>query len=121
MTNKKRSDAFVAGFFPELKQTIETALKECGETEIVRQFEALERSHRVDALELFSRSSDRLSRQTHIRQLVGKSRERPNISALARQFGVARRTIIRDLQELIRRGQLKPEVYPEWENPSDID
>jgi len=104
-----------------LKQTIETALKECGETEIVRQFEALERSHRVDALELFSRSSDRLSRQTHIRQLVGKSRERPNISALARQFGVARRTIIRDLQELIRRGQLKPEVYPEWENPSDID
>src|SRR5438876_3027767 len=45
-----------------LKQTIETALKECGETEIVRQFEPLERSHRVDALELFSRSSDRLSR-----------------------------------------------------------
>jgi DNA-binding NtrC family response regulator len=101
-----------------LKQTIETALKECGENEIVRQFEALERSHRVDALELFSRSSDRLSRQTHIRQLVVKSRERPNISALARQFGVARRTIIRDLQELIRRGQIKPEVYPEWENPT---
>jgi DeoR/GlpR family transcriptional regulator of sugar metabolism len=36
---------------------------------------------------------------------------------LARQFGVARRTIIRDLQELIRRGQVKAEVYPEWENP----
>jgi hypothetical protein len=30
---------------------------------------------------------------------------------------VARRTIIRDLQEMIRRGQLKAEVYPEWENP----
>ena len=104
-----------------LKQTVETALKECGESEIVRQFEALERSHRVDALELFSRSSDRLSRQNHIRQLVAKSRERPNLSALARQFGVARRTVIRDLQELIRRGQLKPEVYPEWENPSPED
>ena len=102
-----------------LKQTVETALKERGETEVVRHFEALERSHRVDALDLFSRSSDRLSRQNHIRQLVAKSRERPNISALARQFGVARRTIIRDLQELIRRGQLKPEVYPEWENPSE--
>jgi len=50
---------------------------------------------------------------------VKKSKERPNISALARQFGVARRTIIRDLQELIRRGQLKPEVYPEWENPPE--
>jgi DNA-binding NtrC family response regulator len=104
-----------------LKQTVETALKECGENEIVRQFEALERSHRVDALDLFSRSSDRLSRQNHIRAMVSKSRERPNISALAREFGVARRTIIRDLQELIRRGQLKPEVYPEWENPSEED
>ena len=29
---------------------------------------------------------------------------------------IARRTIIRDLQELIRRGQLKPEVYPEWDD-----
>lgn len=101
----------------ELKQTVATALKECGETEVVRQFEALERSKRVDAQELFSRSTDRLSRQNRMRESIGKSKERPNISALAREFGVARRTIIRDLQELIRRGQLKPEVYPEWENP----
>src|SRR5262249_21262643 len=102
-----------------LKKTIETALSECGEKEVVRQFEALERSHRTDALDLFSRSSDRLSRQNHIRQALSKSKERPNISGLARQFGVARRTIIRDLQDLIRRGQLKPEVYPEWENPGE--
>ena len=90
-----------------------------GEREAVRQFEALERSHRIDALDLFSRSTDRLSRQNRIHDIIGKSRERPNISALAREFGVARRTIIRDLQELIRRGQLKPEVYPEWEDPSE--
>lgn len=102
-----------------LRRTVETALKECGEQEVVRQFEALERSHRIDALDLFSRSTDRLSRQNSIRELLAKSRERPNISALARDFGVARRTIIRDLQELIRRGQLKPEVYPEWENPAE--
>jgi len=100
-----------------LKRTVETALKECGEKEVVRQFEALERSHRTDALDLFSRSTDRLGRQNHIREALGKSKARPNISALAREFGVARRTIIRDLQELIRRGQLKPEVYPEWEEP----
>ena len=87
----------------------------------MRQFEALERSHRIDALDLFSRSTDRLSRQNHILEIVGKSRERPNISALARQFRVARRTIIRDLQELIRRGQLKPEVYPEWEQEAPED
>jgi hypothetical protein len=102
----------------ELKRTITTALKECGESEVVRQFEALERSRRVDAQELLSRSTDRLSRQNHILEMIGKSRERPNISALSREFKVARRTIIRDLQELIRRGQLKPEVYPEWENPA---
>jgi DNA-binding NtrC family response regulator len=103
-----------------LKKTVATALEECGEHEVVRQFEALERSHRVDALDLFSRSTDRLSRQNHILESVGKSKQRPNISALARQFNVARRTIIRDLQELIRRGQLKPEVYPEWESsPAD--
>jgi DNA-binding NtrC family response regulator len=102
-----------------LKRTVVEALKECGERETVRQFEALERSRRVDALDLYSRSTDRLSRQNRILELVAKSSERPNISALARQFNVARRTIIRDLQELIRRGQLKPEVYPEWENPPE--
>ncbi len=100
-----------------LKRTVETALKECGEKEVVRQFEALERSHRIDALDLFSRSTDRLRRQNQIREILGRSRSRPNISALARQFGVARRTIIRDLQELIRRGQLPPEAFPKWENP----
>ena len=105
----------------ELKRTVETALKECGEMEVVKQFEALERSHRVDAVDLFSRSSDRLSRQTSMREQLARSRQRPNISALAREFGVARRTIIRDLQELIRRGELKPEIYPEWERPAEED
>ena len=95
-----------------LRRTVATALKECGEKELVKQFESLERSHRTDALDLFSRSSDRLARQNKILDLLRKSSSRPNISSLARQFSVARRTIIRDLQELIRRGQLKPDVYP---------
>src|SRR2546422_219892 len=105
----------------ELAKTIEVALKECGEAEVVRQFEALERSKRVDAESLFSRSTDRLSRQTEIRRLVGHSKDRPNVSALAREFRVARRTIIRDLQELIRRGELKAEVFPKWETAGDDD
>src|SRR5437667_1767150 len=66
-----------------LKRTVATALKECGEKETVRQFEALERSHRTDALDLFSRSTDRLSRQNRIREQLGKSRQRPTISSLA--------------------------------------
>lgn len=105
----------------ELKRTIATALKECGETEVLRGFEGLERSKRIDAEFLFSRSTDRLSRQTEIRRLVSSATERPNISALARQFRVARRTIIRDLQELIRRGEVAPEVFPKWEQPMGGD
>jgi DNA-binding NtrC family response regulator len=103
----------------ELARTVETALQECGQAEVVRQFEALERSKRVDVQGLLSRSTDRLSRQTQIRQQLAASPERPNISALARRFKVARRTIIRDLQELIRRGELAPEVYPRVEPGED--
>jgi DNA-binding NtrC family response regulator len=102
----------------ELRRTVEIALKECADTEIIRQFEALERSRRIDAPELLSRSTDRLARQNEILARLSPSHERPNISALAREFKVARRTIIRDLQELIRRGQLSSAVYPEWENPA---
>ena len=105
----------------ELKKTVEVALAECGERETLRQFEALERSRRVDAFDLFSRSTDRLSRQTRIREMLVKDPHRPNISLLARQFNVARRTIIRDLQELIRRGELPPSVYPQWETPEAPD
>lgn len=99
----------------ELRRTVEVALRDCGEAEIVRQFEALERSKRIDVQDLLSRSTDRLSRQTQIRQMVLRSDDRPNISALARQFRVARRTIIRDLQELIRREEIPAGVYPKWE------
>ena len=103
----------------ELARTVYIALQECGQVEVVRRFEALERSKRVDVQELLSRSTDRLSRQTQIRQQLAASQDRPNISALARQFKVARRTIIRDLQELIRRGELAPELYPRWEVGDD--
>jgi DNA-binding NtrC family response regulator len=102
----------------ELRQTLETALRECGETEIVRSFESLERSRRSDIQDLLSRSTDRLSRQNEILRLVKDTTARPNISALARRFNVARRTVIRDLHELIRRGQLPAEVYPRWESES---
>lgn len=103
----------------DLQRTIETALRECGEAEVVRSFESLERSRRADIQDLLSRSTDRLSRQNEILRIVKDSRARPNISALARKFNVARRTIIRDLHELIRRGQLAPEVYPRWESDAD--
>ena len=103
----------------ELRRTVDVALRECGETEAIRQFEGLERARRADALDLFSRSTDRLSRQNRLLDVLKGSGERPSISALAREFDVSRRTIIRDLQELIRRGQLARELYPEDEPPQE--
>lgn len=105
----------------DLLQTVEIALQECGEQEIIRQFQSLERSRRVDVEDQFTRSTDRLLRQNQIQRMVRGAEQRPNISALARQFKVARRTIIRDLQELIRRGELEPETYPKWEQPDAAD
>ncbi len=99
----------------ELKQTVAIALAECGQQEAVHQFEALERSKRVDSIELYSRSTDRLSRQNRILSLIGSAKERPNISVLARQLGVARRTIARDIRELVRRGQLDSSIFPDWD------
>jgi CheY-like chemotaxis protein len=104
-----------------LKRTLAVALEECGEAEVVRHFEALERSKRIDIEALLSRSTDRLARQNQILDQVKTAPGRPNISALARQFRVARRTIIRDLQELIRRGQLPPEKFPKWEDEGGED
>lgn len=103
----------------ELRRAVDTALRECSGKEIIRQFESLERSRRIDAMELLSRSTDRLARQNEILARLQNSPGRPNISALARDFRVARRTVIRDLQELIRRGQLPAAVYPEWQNESE--
>ena len=39
------------------------------------------------------------------------------ITHLAGEYHVARKTIIRDLQGLIRRRQLDQAVYPEWNVP----
>lgn len=103
----------------ELRRSVKIALEECGQRETVRRFEALERFNRADALEMFSRATDRLSRQNRILQIIGQSRERPNVSILARQLRVARRAIARDLQELIRRGQLEPAIYPTWEQSDE--
>ena len=102
-----------------LKNTIQTAVSECGEKEVIKQFESLERSKRSDIETLLSRSTDRLSRQHQIRLRLEDSKQRPNISALAREYRVARRTIIRDLQEKIRRGELDPSVYPKWDTEID--
>lgn len=55
-----------------------------------------------------------LSLPDHI--LDGSERgDRPNISRFSREYHVSRKTIIRDIRELIHRGQLDATLAPETE------
>jgi DNA-binding NtrC family response regulator len=97
----------------ELETTIETALSECGIAEAIRALESMERAEMLDKNEPERRFVERLARQHQILKRLRGTREKPNVSALSRDFGVARRTIQRDLQDLIRRGQLDAAAFPD--------
>jgi CheY-like chemotaxis protein len=99
----------------ELDRTVEIALTECGLGETVRVLKSLERAEKLDDSEPDRRFTERLARQHEILCRLRGTSERPNISAFAREFNISRKTIIRDLRDLIGRGQLPPAVYPEWE------
>jgi DNA-binding NtrC family response regulator len=98
----------------ELDRIVEIALTECGFGETVAALQSLERAEKIEASEPDRRFTERLARQYEMIKRLRGAAERPNISGLARDFNVSRKTIIRDLQDLIRRGQLSEEVYPEW-------
>lgn len=99
----------------ELEQTVEVALTECGLGETIRALQSLEQAEKIDASEPDRRFTERLARQHDLLKRLRGTTERPNISGLSRHYGVARKTIIRDLQDLIRRQQLPAALYPEWE------
>lgn len=106
----------------ELEKTVEIALTECGFAETVAALRSLEQAEKIDVSEPDRRFTERLARQHEMIKRLRGATERPNISSLARSFSVSRKTIIRDLQDLIRRGQLAEEVYPDWKleaTPSD--
>ena len=106
----------------ELDKTVEIALTECGFAETVAALQSLERAEKIDTSEPDRRFTARLARQHELIKQLRVTKERPNVSSLARQFSVSRKTVIRDLQDLIRRGQLAEEIYPEWRNePLDED
>ena len=76
--------------------------------------QSLEQAEKIDSSEPDRRFTDRLARQYEMIKRLRGSSVRPNISELAREFNVARKTISRDLQDLIKRGQWPAESYPEW-------
>lgn len=97
----------------ELDRVVEIALTECGMGEMVQWLQSLERMDKVDGDEPDRRFTERLARQHEILKSLRGSGGRPNISQLARDYRVSRKTVIRDLRELIHRGQLDPAVYPD--------
>ncbi|MSU59662.1 MAG: response regulator [Pedosphaera sp.] len=98
----------------ELDRTVEIALTECGLGETVAALQSLERAEKIDSSEPDRRFTERPARQHAMIKGLRATKDRPNISELARDFNVSRKTIIRDLQDLIQRGQLPEEIYPEW-------
>jgi len=100
----------------ELENVVKRALNECGMAETVRALQSLERAEKIESNEPERRFTERLARQSELLKNLRGTQDRPNISRLANQFKVSRKTIIRDLNDLIQRGQLDASVYPEWKD-----
>ena len=56
--------------------------------------------------------TERLARQHKLLLQLRNASAKPSITHLPAEYRVARKTIIRDLHDLIRRGQLDAAVYP---------
>jgi DNA-binding NtrC family response regulator len=98
----------------ELRKVVGQALDACGLAETVRSIRSLERAEMIRTSEPERQFAERLARQHElVKRLRSDAGERANVSALAREFRVSRRTIARDLQDLIARGQLDSSLYSE--------
>lgn len=93
-----------------LEQTVATALRECGLGEAVATLRSLERAELIESGDRERLFTERLDRQHSLLNRLRDQPERPNLSQLAKEFGVDRRSIRRDLQDLVARGQLPATV-----------
>jgi DNA-binding NtrC family response regulator len=103
----------------DLTATVEKALTECGFGEAVRALQSLERAEKIESNEPERRFVERLARQHQMLNQLRRSPNPANISALARQFNVDRKTIRRDLCDLVQRGQLEARVCSESDDAGD--
>lgn len=97
----------------ELRDTVRRALDECGLDETVRALRSLERAEKIEPNDPERRFTERLARQNDLLKRLRGVRHKPNITHLAAEYRVSRRTILRDLHDLIQRGQLDPQIYPD--------
>ncbi len=98
----------------ELRSIVHRALDECGLDEAVRTLRSLERAEKIEHNDPERRFTERLSRQNDLVKRLRGASEKPNITHLADEFKVSRKTILRDLHDLIQRGQIDESVYPDW-------
>ena len=77
---------------------------------MVRSMRSLERAERLATSERERLFTERLARQYDLLKRLRGATEKPNISQLSDDFQVDRRTIRRDLRDLVDRGQLPPVV-----------
>ncbi len=103
----------------ELRSIVQRALDECGLDEAVRTLRSLERAEKIENNDPERRFTERLSRQNDLVKRLRGTFEKPNITHLADEFKVSRKTILRDLHDLIQRGQIDENVYPEWKTAKD--
>jgi DNA-binding NtrC family response regulator len=90
----------------ELEKTVERALNECGFAETVAALRSLENAEKIEAGDRERLFTERLARQLELLRRFRGAEHRPNISELAVEFKVDRKTIRRDLHDLATRGQL---------------
>jgi DNA-binding NtrC family response regulator len=89
-----------------LRETVKRALDDCGFGEMVRSLQSLERSELINTGERERVFTERLARQHDLLKRLRGTTEKPNLTLLAADYKVDRRTIRRDLQDLVQRGQL---------------
>lgn len=100
-----------------LETTIETALSECGLGEAVAALRSLERAELIESGDRERLFTERLARQHALLNRLRGTTARPNISQLATEFSVDRRSIRRDLHDLVARSQLPPEILSREDEP----
>lgn len=94
----------------QLRETVKRALDDCGYGEMVRSLQSLERAELINTGDRERVFTERLARQHDLLKRLRGTTEKPNLTSLAVEYKVDRRTIRRDLHDLVQRGQLPPLV-----------
>ena len=101
----------------ELEKTVERALNECGFAETVAALRSLEDAEKIETGDRERLFTERLARQLELLRRFRGASARPNISQLAEELRVDRKTIRRDLHDLATRGQLPADILDASNEP----